>query len=99
MAAKSGVRVELYKAGVFQSYTTTDGSGNYSFTGLTVADDYSIKMILPTNDSGYTNAHKNCVILDPSGTQTGTPPTNGWPIHVNAGGNTTAAWTYTKSQN
>lgn len=99
MAVKSGVRVELYKAGVFQSYTTTDVSGNYSFTGLTVADDYSVKMILPSNDSGYTNAYKNCVIEDPAGTQTGTPPSAGFTVHVNSGDDTSVVWTYTKSQN
>ncbi|MDH3647976.1 MAG: hypothetical protein OER80_14540, partial [Gammaproteobacteria bacterium] len=52
--ARSGARVELYDAaGVYVTFTTTDGSGNYSFTGL-IAGDYTVRVVNSTVTSSRT---------------------------------------------
>ncbi len=52
--ARSGARVELYdNAGAFVSSTTTDASGNYSFTNL-VAMNYTVRVVNSTVTSSRT---------------------------------------------
>lgn len=96
MALKSGVVVNLYKNGVFVETQTTDGSGAYSFTGLTPGTDYKIYMVPPTI-SGYTVAFKQVTISNPAGVQTSQPTSLGNSITVVAGANSTAAFQYNKT--
>ena len=42
------VTVNLYKGGVFQVGTTTDGAGKYNFTALTSSTDYQVEFVAPT---------------------------------------------------
>ena len=53
---RSGARVELYdNAGAFVTSTTTDGSGNYSFSGLS-ATSYAVRVVsssVSSSRSGY----------------------------------------------
>ncbi|GAA4347910.1 hypothetical protein GCM10023185_03300 [Hymenobacter saemangeumensis] len=47
--SRSGARVELYSnTGAFISATTTDASGNYSFTGLTTGATYTVRVVNST---------------------------------------------------
>ncbi|MCB1261151.1 MAG: S8 family serine peptidase [Acidimicrobiales bacterium] len=41
----SGRTVELYKGGILQSSTTTDGSGNYTFAGLNPSTNYKLRFV------------------------------------------------------
>jgi len=54
---RSGAQVELYtSAGVYSTFTTTDASGNYSFTGL-AAGTYYVRVVnssVTSSRSGYT---------------------------------------------
>jgi len=51
---RSGARVELYNnSGNFVDNTTTDGSGNYSFTGLTAAS-YTVRVVSASVTSSRT---------------------------------------------
>ena len=57
--ARSGARVELYtSAGVYSTFTTTDGSGNYSFAGL-ASGTYHLRVVnssVTSSRTGYTSA-------------------------------------------
>jgi len=49
----SGARVELFDdSDVFQSFTTTDGSGNYAFAGLAGGANYNIRVVAASLDAG-----------------------------------------------
>ena len=59
--SRSGVRVELYNnAGAFVTSKTTDGSGNYSFTGLSAATYYvrAVSDSVSSSRTGYTTSLK-----------------------------------------
>lgn len=96
MALKSGVTINLYKGGVLSATTTTDGSGAFSFSGLTPATDYSIYMVVPTI-GGYSTTFKQVAISNPAGTPTTQPTSLGNAITVVAGANSTAAFQYNKT--
>ncbi len=56
---RSGARVELYTSvGLYSTAATTDGSGNYTFSGL-IADNYYVRVVnntVTSSRTGYTTA-------------------------------------------
>jgi len=55
-AVRPGARVELYKAGAFHAFTTTDASGNFSFGGQQQSVSYSVRVVNSTVTSSRTGA-------------------------------------------
>jgi len=98
-AARSGVRVELYDAsGNFADSMTTDGSGDYSFTGLAVAT-YTVRAVNGTVTSSRTGSDGSEVGVQTyrtdasSGSAVAVTNEVGGadPAKVDAGSNTTSA--------
>jgi len=49
----TNVRVELFdNAGTFQTFTTTDGSGNYNFNSLSASSSYTVRVVATGIDAG-----------------------------------------------
>lgn len=97
MAAAVGRTVTLYKNGVEVDSTTTDGNGQYSFTNLDPASDYTVLLGIPANTNEFTYSFGSATVSDPAGAPVTTQGQYGVPAHVVAAVATTVTFNYNKN--